>query len=132
MYRYKCVVKYDGYNYMGFQIQNDLPTIELNLVEAIKKMLGVEVKIYASGRTDRYVHAVGQVFHFDLEKKIPAKGIQKGMNSYLPPDIYISECEEVDEEFHSRFSAKSKEYRYYINYKDYNPLTIDMHLILQI
>lgn len=124
MYRYKCVVKYDGYNYMGFQIQNELPTIELQIVEAIKKMLGIEVKIYASGRTDRYVHAVGQVIHFDLENKIPAKGLQKGINSYLPDDIYISSCEEVGEEFHSRFSAKSKEYRYYINYKDYNPLTI--------
>ena len=124
MYRYKCVVKYDGYKYMGFQIQNELPTIELQIVEAIKKMLGIEVKIYASGRTDRYVHAVGQVIHFDLENKIPAKGLQKGINSYLPDDIYISSCEEVSEEFHSRFSAKSKEYRYYINYKDYNPLTI--------
>ena len=124
MYRYKCVVKYDGYNYMGFQIQNELPTIELQIVEAIKKMLGIEVKIYASGRTDRYVHAIGQVIHFDLENKIPAKGLQKGINSYLPADIYISSCEEVSEEFHSRFSAKSKEYRYYINYKDYNPLTI--------
>lgn len=124
MYRYKCIVKYDGYNYMGFQIQNELPTIELTLVEAIKKMLNIEVKIYASGRTDRYVHAIGQVFHFDLERKIPAKGLQKGINSYLPPDIYISECEEVSLEFHSRFSAKSKEYRYYINYKEYNPLTI--------
>ena len=124
MYRYKCTVKYDGYNYMGFQIQNELPTIELALVEAIKKMLDVEVKIYASGRTDRYVHAKGQVFHFDLEHHIPAKGIQKGVNSYLPSDIYIYDCEEVSEEFHSRFSAISKEYRYYINYKEYNPLTI--------
>jgi tRNA pseudouridine38-40 synthase len=124
MYRYKCIVKYDGYNYMGFQIQNELPTIELALVEAIKKMLDVEIKIYASGRTDRYVHAVGQVVHFDLENHIPAKGLQKGMNSYLPPDIHISDCEEVGEDFHSRFSAKSKEYRYYINYKEYNPLTI--------
>ena len=90
MYRYKCIVKYDGYNYMGFQIQNELPTIELALVEAIKKMLDVEIKIYASSRTDRYVHAVGQVVHFDLENHIPAKGLQKGINSYLPLDIYIS------------------------------------------
>ena len=45
MYRYKCIVKYDGYNYMGFQIQNELPTIELTLVEAIKKMLNIATKI---------------------------------------------------------------------------------------
>ena len=74
---------------MGFQIQNALPTIELTLMEAFKKLLGVEVKIYPSGRTDRYVHALGQVFHVDLDINIPASGVMKGLNSYLPSDIYI-------------------------------------------
>lgn len=124
MYRYKCTVAYDGYNYMGFQIQDDLPTIELYIKQAIYKMLNVDVKIYASGRTDRYVHAFNQVFHFDLENEIPARGIQKGLNSYLPEDIYIKNVEIVGEDFHSRFSAISKEYRYYININEYNPLTI--------
>lgn len=124
MYRYKCTVKYDGYNYMGFQIQNDLPTIELYITKAIKKLLDVDVKIYVSGRTDRYVHAMAQVFHFDIEADIPASGIQRGLNSYLPDDIYIIEVERVNEDFHSRFSVISKEYRYYINVGEYNPLTI--------
>ena len=124
MYRYKWTVKYDGYNYMGFQIQNELPTIELYITKAIKKLLDVDVKIYVSGRTDRYVHAIGQVFHFDIERNIPASGIQRGLNSYLPDDIYITDVEMVDEEFHSRFSAVSKEYRYYINIGEYNPLTV--------
>ena len=57
MYRYKCIVSYDGTKYMGFQIQDELPTIELKLKEAMYKMLKEDIKIYPSGRTDRYVHA---------------------------------------------------------------------------
>ena len=112
MYRYKCVLSYDGTNYMGFQIQEDLPTIELEIKKAIKAMLDLDIKIYPSGRTDRYVHAFNQVFHFDLEINIPEEGIKKGLNSYLPKDIYIKSVELVNEEFHSRFSALSKEYRW--------------------
>ena len=78
MPRYKCIVSYDGTNYMGFQIQEDEPTIELEIVNALKKLIGDDVKIYASGRTDRYVHAINQVFQFDINKNIPPKGIQKG------------------------------------------------------
>ena len=122
--RYKCIVSYDGYNYMGFQVQDNEITIELCIEQAIKKMLGIDVKIYPSGRTDRYVHAIGQVFHFDLDKDISDSGIKRGINSFLPDDIHIIEVSHVDDNFHARFSAKSKEYRYYINIGEYNPLTI--------
>ncbi len=124
MYRYKCIVCYDGTNYMGFQIQEDLPTIELSIKEALRKMLNVEIKIYASGRTDRFVHARHQVFHFDFDLEIPVKGIKNGLNSYLPKDIYIQDVELVNDKFHSRFSAISKEYRYYIYTGDYNPFLL--------
>ena len=123
MYRYKCVISYDGTNYMGFQIQDDLPTIELELMKAIKKMLDVDVKIYPSGRTDRYVHAKGQVIHFDLEKHLTPLSLKRGLNTYLNEDIHIISVEEVDENFHARFSAKSKEYRYYINTSELDPIT---------
>ena len=122
--RYKLTVSYDGYNYMGFQIQNDLDTIELELMKAFNKLLNVDVKVYSSGRTDRYVHARGQVCHVDLDIDIPEYGLMKGLNAYLPNDIYIKEVEKVNEDFHARFSAIKKEYRYYINIKEYNPLTI--------
>ena len=122
--RYKLTVSYDGYNYMGFQIQNELDTIELELMKAFNKLLNVDVKIYPSGRTDRYVHANGQVCHVDLNIDIPEYGLMKGLNAYLPNDIYIKEVEKVNEDFHARFSAIKKEYRYYINIKEYNPLTI--------
>ena len=122
MYRYKCIISYDGHNYMGFQIQEELKTIELEIENALKKLLGKDIKIYPSGRTDKGVHAKGQVIHFDLDNYIPEKGIKNGVNSYLPEDIYFNSVELVDENFHARFSAKSKEYRYYINIGEYDPL----------
>lgn len=122
MPRYKCIISYDGHNYMGFQIQDTLPTIELEIENALKKFINKEIKIYPSGRTDRGVHAKGQVIHFDLDLDIPAKGIKSGLNAFLPEDIYVNDVEIVDEDFHARFSAKSKEYRYYINTGEYDPL----------
>ena len=109
---------------MGFQIQNALPTIELELMKAFYALCKEEVKIYPSGRTDRYVHAIGQVFHVDLKSNIPAEGVKRGLNSFLPKDIYIKSCEITSDDFHARFSAKKKEYRYYINTMEYNPLTL--------
>lgn len=123
MYRYKCVISYDGTNYMGFQIQDDLPTIELEIMKAAERMLGIEIKVYPSGRTDRYVHAKGQVIHFDLEKHLTPLSLKRGLNTYLNDDIHIISVEEVDEDFHARFSAKSKEYRYYINTSEVDPIT---------
>lgn len=123
MPRYACVCSYDGYDYMGFQIQKDLPTIELEIENAFLKLLGDKVKIYPSGRTDKEVHAVGQVFHFDLKKEIPPLGILKGLNAYLPQAIAVLDCKRVADDFHARFWAVRKEYRYSINTKERNPLT---------
>ena len=85
--RYKLTVSYDGYNYMGFQIQNELDTIELELMKAFNKLLNVDVKVYPSGRTDRYVHAKGQVCHVDLDIDIPEYGLMKGI--LLRPHLIV-------------------------------------------
>ncbi len=122
MVRYKCIISYDGHNYMGFQIQEDLKTIELEIKKALKKLLDEDIKIYPSGRTDKGVHAKGQVIHFDLDRLIPVEGIKNGINAFLPEDIYFKSVEIVDLDFHARFSCKSKEYRYYINTGEYDPL----------
>lgn len=114
MARIKCVVAYDGYNYMGFQIQGNLDTIEKRITDAIFSMTLDKVKIYSSGRTDRYVHARGQVFHFDTNKEVSNYGWTKGINAFLPSDIVILSSEIVNEDFHARFSAIKKEYHYYI------------------
>lgn len=104
---------------MGFQVQESLPTIELELVNAIKKVTDEDVKIYASGRTDKGVHAYGQVIHFDTEASLKPYGWKKALNSFLPPDIRIVDIEFVDDSFHARFSATMKEYHYLIKYENY-------------
>jgi tRNA pseudouridine38-40 synthase len=112
--RIKLTIAYDGSNYFGFQHQEGHDTIELRLTEAISKINKIETKIIASGRTDRYVHAKGQVVHFDTNLKITEKSWIKAINSYLPDDIRVLEASFVNDDFHARFSAKLKEYRYYI------------------
>ena len=128
MPKYKVILSYDGHNYMGFQIQEELPTIELEIKNAFYKLLNKDVKIYPSGRTDKGVHAINQVIHFDLDENIPADGIKKGINYFLPADIYFKEVSIVDEDFRARFSARSKEYRYYINIGEYDPLKVNYFL----
>ncbi len=123
MSKFAFVVSYDGTAYYGFQIQDALPTIELELKRAFQLLLAEDVKIVAAGRTDRFVHAIGQVFHIETTKALPPIGFVKGLNSYLPKDIHIRSCKEVPEDFHARFSALLKEYHYFINTKEYQPLT---------
>lgn len=120
--RYKMIISYDGTNYKGFQAQINEITIEETLNNCLTHLFKQEVRVVGSGRTDANVHAIGQVVHFDTDKEINKENLKKGINSILPKDIYVKEVEIVNENFHSRFSAKSKEYRYYIA-KEYNPIT---------
>ncbi|MGN1398454.1 MAG: tRNA pseudouridine(38-40) synthase TruA [Erysipelotrichaceae bacterium] len=118
--RYKCIVSYDGSAYSGWQIQKGYKTIQQEIQSAISKIACQEIKIYGAGRTDSHVHALGQCFHFDLEKQF--KDIRMAINSQLPNDIYIREVEIVEESFHSRYSAFYKHYDYLVNDGQYNPL----------
>ncbi len=117
--RYKCVVLYDGNRYSGWQKQAEDLTVQGTIEKAISKIVNHEVSVVASGRTDAKVHALGQVFHFDTDKKI--NNFKKAINSQLPKDIYLKRVEEVSEDFHSRFDAKYKKYEYIINNGEYNP-----------
>ena len=99
-----------------FKINN-----ELFKEKALKKINEEDIVIHASGRTDAKVHAVHQVFHFDTSKKLPEEQWKRAINHFMPNDIYILEAKYVDDEFHSRYSAKKKEYRYYLNMNEYNP-----------
>ena len=118
--RIKLVISYDGAPYMGFQIQGDEKTIELELVKALKNVTLEDIKIYASGRTDKGVHALGQVIHFDTSKNISLYGWKRALNSFLPDDIRVMDVEYVSDDFHARFSAKSKEYHYFIETGEYD------------
>ena len=118
--RIKLTVAYDGTNYYGFQHQNDVKNIEDVILQAIQKIDSSVEKIYGSGRTDRYVHAKGQVIHFDTNKEILEYKWVQAINTFLPDDINVLKCEYVDDEFHARYSAVKKEYRYYIRHKSYD------------
>ncbi|MCJ7843084.1 tRNA pseudouridine(38-40) synthase TruA [Lederbergia sp. NSJ-179] len=113
MQRYKATISYNGSAFSGFQIQPNGRTIQAELEKVLAKMhKGQRVKIVGSGRTDAGVHARGQVIHFDSPLQIPIESWQKGLNALLTDDLVITELEKVDPNFHARFDAKGKTYRY--------------------
>ena len=118
--RYKATVSYDGTAYQGWQKQPDKNSIQARIETALSKLCRQDVKITGAGRTDKGVHAFGQVFHFDCDKKF--NDICKSINSQLPEDIRVISCEEVSDEFHSRYDARWKHYSYIINTGRFNPL----------
>ena len=123
MTRYKLTIQYDGTRYSGFQVQPDERTIQSEVEKAISVMLkGEAVRIFASGRTDAGVHALGQVIHFDFPKQLTDGAMMRSLNTILPDDIVVSAEEVVPDDFHARYDAKSKTYDYYIyNDKIRNP-----------
>ena len=111
-------IEYLGTNYFGFQIQekkaNQEITVQAVLEEAIKKLFKKKIRVAASGRTDRGVHAKAQVVNFKVDREIPLNNIKRALNTFLPLDIRVKEAKRVPLDFHARFSAKSKIYRYLI------------------
>ncbi|PIQ88577.1 MAG: tRNA pseudouridine(38-40) synthase TruA [Candidatus Omnitrophica bacterium CG11_big_fil_rev_8_21_14_0_20_42_13] len=117
----KFTIEYDGTNYCGWQVQNRPKaegrrpkTIQETIENVLKKIFQHKLELIASGRTDSGVHAIGQVANFKTGSKIPVLNIQRAVNSLLPQDISIKEARDAPLDFHSRFSAKSKTYRYLI------------------
>ncbi|MFZ5754000.1 MAG: tRNA pseudouridine(38-40) synthase TruA, partial [Bacillota bacterium] len=112
----KLVLAYDGTNYHGFQKQNNtrLKTIQGTLEDALRVLTKEEVKVIGSGRTDAGVHAQGQVVNFLSHTTIPPERFPLALNSVLPSDIVVWEAEDVPQEFHARFDAVKKTYRYTI------------------
>jgi tRNA pseudouridine38-40 synthase len=107
-------VEYDGTDFFGYQKQPGKRTVQGELEKAFARICGERVKIAAAGRTDAGVHAVGQVISFRTSGSIPLERIAKAANSVLPPDVAVKSAEEVPEDFHARYSAKSRVYRYTI------------------
>ena len=118
--RIKLTVAYDGSRYYGFQHQENVLNIEDIILLAIRKIDNSVEKIYGSGRTDRFVHAKGQVIHFDTVKNILEYKWIQAINTFLPEDISVLNCEYVSDDFHARYSAVKKEYRYYIRHHNYD------------
>jgi len=111
---WKVTLTYDGTDFYGWQIQKQGRTVQGEVLAALARMHKHEVTVHAAGRTDSGVHAYGQVIDFDsdIESIGPAR-LPVALNSYLPGDIRARSAREVDAEFHARYSARLRTYRYY-------------------
>lgn len=123
MPRYKLTLEYDGTHYAGWQRQNDQPSVQESLVDAVFHFCGERVDVVGAGRTDAGVHATAQVAHIDIAREGDAFTVMQGVNFYLfnPPTpggpqnrIAVLKAEQVSEEFHARFSATRRHYLYRI------------------
>lgn len=111
---FRLLLEYDGTHYHGWQKQQGVMTIQELLESKLAIMLGAEVRVRASGRTDAGVHARGQVVNFYARSRLQPNEFQHGLNALLPPDIVVLRADEVPEAFHARFSARMKTYEYRI------------------
>ena len=111
----KLIIEYDGKSFNGWQKQPNKLNIQGEIEKAIGEITGEEIDLIASGRTDAGVHSLGQTANFKTESSIPVEKFAIAINSKLKKSIIIKKAEEVDERFHSRYSVKSKRYRYTIN-----------------
>jgi tRNA pseudouridine38-40 synthase len=128
MPRVKLVLEYDGSNYVGWQIQQNGPSVQGRLQRALHELLELPVSVSAAGRTDAGVHATGQVVAFDSPKNLPSKAYWMGLNGLLPDDIAVVSAEEVDPAFDPRRWARGKRYRYRLsNRRSRSPMRRQTH-----
>ncbi|MDE5617274.1 MAG: tRNA pseudouridine(38-40) synthase TruA [Ureaplasma sp.] len=128
---YKISISYRGTNYHGFAKQNNVPTIEQTLIDVFKELFNINVKIFGSGRTDRFVHAYEQIISINHPNlNLESNSLKNALNSKLPSDIKVNHVEIVDSNFHARFFAKNKTYIYKLNF-DSNFDVFNQDLIYQ-
>lgn len=129
MPRYKIVVEYDGSPFVGWQRQDNGPSVQAALEAAISAFTGERTVVCAAGRTDSGVHALGQVAHFDLGCDVDAKTIRDATNFHLrPAPVAVLVAEQVDGAFHARFSATQRHYLYRILNRR-SPPAVDRHRV---
>ncbi len=113
--RLKLIVAYDGRTFAGWQSQANGNAVQDHLEKAFARVATTKVRVHSAGRTDAGVHALAQCAHVDVPKsRLTTAQWTAAVNAYLPPTIRILRCREVGEDFHARFSAKGKIYRYRI------------------
>jgi tRNA pseudouridine38-40 synthase len=110
----RLTIAYDGTKYCGWQIQPNGTSVQSVVEAAAKKLTFESVNVLASGRTDSGVHALGQVAHFHTNSTIPCGKLRSGLQRFLPDDIVVRSAEEVPADFHARYHALRKRYRYVI------------------
>ena len=107
-------LEYDGRHFSGWQSQPDGRTVQDALEAALTEIASHPVKVIAAGRTDAGVHAAEQVVHFDTQASRPGTAWVRGVNRFLPPGVAVLWAHEVSDDFHARFSASARSYRYYL------------------
>lgn len=108
----KLTLAYDGSAYVGWQLQPNGISIQQSVEEALFRLCGEQIRVHSSGRTDAGVHACGMVCHFVSERMLPLSAWREGLNRFLPEDIAVRVAEKVAADFHARYSATAKHYRY--------------------
>lgn len=112
--RYALGIEYDGKNYCGWQRQNNVITVQEKIEKALSKIADEAIEVICAGRTDTGVNATNQVIHFDTSKTRKDIAWTLGVNTHLPNDIAIAWVKKVTDDFHARFSATARNYRYII------------------
>lgn len=107
-------IEYDGSRYFGWQRQQNVDSVQQKLEEALSVIANTPCEVFCAGRTDAGVHGTGQVVHFETEVNRPLQSWCFGTNTHLPADIVVRWAVEVSEDFHARFSATARRYRYII------------------
>ncbi|AWW35061.1 tRNA pseudouridine(38-40) synthase TruA [Mannheimia varigena] len=107
-------IEYDGSRYFGWQRQESVESVQQKLEQALSVVANSPVEVFCAGRTDAGVHGTGQVVHFETEVNRPLQSWCFGTNAHLPDDIAVKWAVEVSEDFHARFSATARRYRYII------------------
>jgi tRNA pseudouridine38-40 synthase len=108
----KLTLAYDGAEFHGWQIQPGRPTVQGLIADILHRLTQEQVTIHAAGRTDAGVHAWGQVANFKTESHLTPQELAHGMNALLPPAVRVRAAEEADQDFHARWCAEAKTYRY--------------------
>ena len=115
MTRYKLTLEYDGRGFVGWQRQDNGPSVQAALEAAVTRFCGEAVTVHGAGRTDAGVHALAQVAHIELEKETGADTLRDALNFHLKPAaVAVLAAEAVADDFHARFSATERAYRYCI------------------
>jgi len=117
MPKYKMIIEYDGTSYSGWQGQTNARSIQGTLIETARRVLGCDVDIQGAGRTDAGVHALGQVAHLEVPKKLSLRAALEKLNDELPSNINILCLEEAKADFHARHHAKGRSYLYLLSRK---------------
>lgn len=120
--RYFMTFSYDGSDFYGYQKQANKRTIQGTIEKVLLQILKQEITIFASGRTDRGVHADNQTAHFDYENTLDLGKLKFSISSLFPEDIYLKNIKIIDDDIHSRYDATYKEYEYLINIGEYSPI----------